>query len=183
MINATSITIMLCGVACVAACATAPTYQTYTGPTRAPDRVATLHVPGPVVAVDGVPVEDPDARSLAVLPGWHELEWVYVYPNGFSERKRISFVAVAPGVYRLAERFAPAPHPAGILGEIVEFALGAAIFPVAVLSEKEEAVAPPEGEYSSWIVDGESQRVVAGVAPHGPAASDAPSLAVEADDG
>ncbi len=146
------------------------TYQTYAGPKQPRHKVAMLDVPGPVTEVDGDPVNDRSARRLTLLPGWHEVEWTFDYPNGHRAGQKISFVAQAGNRYRLGQRFFPAPHPGGPVGAIVEIVFDAAFLPIKLLLEEPPADAPPPGDYYCWIVERGTEQVVAGMAPDVPMA-------------
>jgi hypothetical protein len=143
-------------------------YQTYAGPKR-PDRiVGLLDVPVAVESVDGEAVADPGARRLAVLPGWHEVRWSFVYPNGFTETRELSFVARQGERYRLGQRFFPDPHPAGALGEVFDVTVDTLLLPLRLLFPQAAPEGPSPGEYYCWIVERRTQRVVAGSAPDVP---------------
>ena len=152
-------------VAIVAGCAT---YQAYPGKRRGREGVAVLSVPGPLLRVDGELVAGADARKVELLPGAHVIEWVFVYPNHYRENKSLEFDAVAGRRYRLGQRFFPEPDPAGPIGAVLNLVTDVALAPFEALAPPESPAYPPAGEYTMWITEHPSQRVVAGLAPDVP---------------
>lgn len=152
-------------VAIVAGCAT---YQAYPGKRRGHEGVALLSVPGPLLRVDGELVARADARRVELLPGAHVIEWVFVYPNHYREKRSLEFDAVAGRRYRLGQRFFPEPDPAGPIGAVLNLVTDVALAPFEALVPPEPPAYPPAGEYTMWITEHPSQRVVAGLAPDVP---------------
>lgn len=154
-------TAILAGVGCA-------TYQAYSGKRRPRGEVALLSASAANLIVDGELIDTEDVRWIELLPGQHLLEWVYTHSNNFSEKKALSFDAEAGRRYRLGQRFFPQPHPAGPIGEVIEFAVSTALTPITVFFPSDPPTRPPAGEYYSWILDSRSEQVVAGLAPDVP---------------
>ncbi len=146
------------------------TYRAYPGPKRPRSDVAVLVVPWTHIAVDGESIPKKDVRQIELLPGWHEIEWEFTYPNRYQETRALSFAAEPGQSYRLGQRFFPAPHPGGPIGAIVDLTVDTALAPITLLLAPEDPTEPPDGEYFMWIVHRESQQVMAGLAPDVPLA-------------
>ncbi|MHC5024293.1 MAG: hypothetical protein ACYTGG_10360 [Planctomycetota bacterium] len=127
--------------------------------------VAVLNVPRSTFSLDGEAIEPRNVHAIAMLPGWHRVEWEYRFPNGFQQMQAVEFRAEAGERYRLGQRFFAEPHPDGALGEIPGFTIAVLTLPIAVFIPADTPAAPPPGEYYYWIVHVESERVVAGWAP------------------
>lgn len=158
------------------------TSQACPGEQLARAEVATIEVPASVRAVDARPIDGDHSSRLAILPGEHVVEWDFVFPNGFVERKQLAFRAVAGEGYRLDQRFFPAPHPGGPIGAAIDLIVDTTVLPLTLLAPPAPATGPPPGEYHMWIVEiGAEHRVIAGLPPDVPIAH-APLTFVPIDD-
>ncbi len=144
------------------------TYQAYPGKKRPREDVARLDVWATGLSIDGQQLDQKDARKIALLPGRHELHWKHEYSNKYLEQKTLSFVAEAGRHYRLGERFFAEPNPAGPLGDVFDLAVDAALTPITMVLPLEPPSGPPPGQYYAWILDIQSQQIVAGLAPDVP---------------
>ncbi len=157
--------LLVCGLPTASGCAT---YRAYTGPRRPGPEVAVVMISVDGLHIDGEPVTPGNVYKVELLPGAHELQWSYRYPNGYVEAMALGFVAAAGQRYRLGQRFFPQPHPDGPIAAILDLAVETALIPIKVLLPPETPDGPPEGEYYSWVVDPASGRVVGGLAPDVP---------------
>ena len=146
------------------------TYRAYSGKKLARAEIAVLEVPLTRIVVDGTTVPMQNVNKIELLPGFHRIEWDFSYPNRYRERMELSFQAEAGGRYRLGEKFFAAPHPGGPLGAFLEVLGDTALLPISLFVPGEDPTGPPEGDYYLWIVDRESQQVLAGLAPDVPEA-------------
>ena len=145
------------------------TYRAYPGKKRPKAEVAVLSVPTLTqYVVDGEPAPAQSVSKIELLPGRHEVEWTFTYPNDYREPQQVSFRAEAGQRYRLGQRFFPAPHPGGPLVAVLELGLNTALIPFKLLLPLEAPTEPPEGEYYRWVVEVPSQRLMAGMAPDVP---------------
>ncbi|MBT8484981.1 MAG: hypothetical protein HKO59_03395 [Phycisphaerales bacterium] len=152
----------------VAGCST---YRAYPGPRLPATEVALLEVPVHPRAIDGTTLpRRGDVARVELLPGAHEVEWRFVYPNAFVQDQRLSFYAEAGGRYRLGERFFADPHAGGPIGALLDVAIDASLAPVRLLIGSEPPGEPTPGEYFCWVIDTDSQAILAGVPPNVPAA-------------
>ena len=62
----------------------------------------------------------------------------------------------------------PEPDPAGPIGAVLSLVADVALAPLEALAPPEPPAYPPAGEYTMWITEHPSQRVVAGLAPDVP---------------
>ncbi|MHC5028095.1 MAG: hypothetical protein ACYTGR_15185 [Planctomycetota bacterium] len=147
------------------------TYRAYDGPARPASEVARLDLPAGQYALDGTVLPEGNVNCIEMLPGWHDLEWTYTYPNRFEEEMAMTFHVGGGGHYRLGERFFPAPHWAGPVGAAVEGIVGTALLPITLMFPI--PAAPPVGEHYAWIVDRGTDQLIAGSAPDVPAVHEA----------
>ncbi len=143
-------------------------YRAYPGNARPRAEVAVLFVPWTSMTVDGEPVITNNVNRIELLPGSHVIEWLFVYPNDFTESKQLEFVAEAGKRYRLGQRFFTAGGLGGAVGAVADLALDTALVPLKLVFGSEEPAAAPEGEYYTWILERETRYVVAGMAPNVP---------------
>jgi hypothetical protein len=157
------------------------THQAYPGPAKPAREIAILHVPDvSKVVLDGEAISLDGADRIAMLPGAHSIEWMYVYPNRFLESRELDFDAEAGRRYRLDQRFFPAPNPGGLVGALFDAALDTLLAPINLLVPQ-TPTGPPDGESYVWIGDAKTKMLVAGSPPDAPTAH-APITWVPPDD-
>jgi len=151
----------------LAACAT---YQAYPGQKRPRCEIAVLSLPSTHMcpALDGEAIKPQNVTAIEFLPGWHTIEWEFIYPNGFTHPRQLVFEARAGQRYRLGQRFFPTPNPLSLIGDAINLGLDTATRPLEIFLPPETPTEPPEGAYYSWIVHEPSRRIVAGLAPDVP---------------
>lgn len=142
------------------------TYRAYNGEQRPRGEVATIDVPlTNRLIVDRRLADATHVSEIEVLPGEHTVEWKYVYPNHYSEMKRITFTAEAGKRYRLGQRFLPAPYDGNALELAFDVAIDTTVMPFMMIFPPEPPKAAPAGKYYMWVTDARTEQVLAGTAP------------------
>ena len=76
------------------------TYRAYPGKKRPKAEVAVLSVPlFTHYVVDGEPAPVQSVSRIELLPGQHDIEWAFTYPNDYREPQLLSFWAEAAAVW------------------------------------------------------------------------------------